>query len=121
MVGIRGTDNEQGPHGCPPDLVDRLLIVRTLPYTMEEIRQIVLKRSQCEKVAVSTEALGRLAQLGAARSLRYAVQLLSPANVLAGVSGRGEVSVSDVDEAEQLFLDARRSTRVLEANARLYL
>ena len=25
-----------GPHGIPIDLLDRLLIIRTLPYTLEE-------------------------------------------------------------------------------------
>jgi len=33
---IRGTDMKS-PHGVPVDLLDRLLIIRLLPYALEEI------------------------------------------------------------------------------------
>ena len=33
---IRGTEIVS-PHGMPVDLLDRLVIVRTLPYSVEEI------------------------------------------------------------------------------------
>ena len=36
---IRGTDMDS-PHGIPVDLLDRLVIIRTLPYTPEEIVQV---------------------------------------------------------------------------------
>jgi len=42
---IRGTDSV-APHGIPLDLLDRLLIMRTLPYTLEEIIQILAIRAQ---------------------------------------------------------------------------
>ena len=34
------------PHGVPVDLLDRLVIIRTLPYTLEEIVQILAIRAQ---------------------------------------------------------------------------
>jgi RuvB-like protein 1 (pontin 52) len=34
------------PHGIPVDLLDRLVIIRTLPYTLEEIVQILAIRAQ---------------------------------------------------------------------------
>ena len=35
-----------GPHGIPIDLLDRLVIIRTLPYTLEESVQILAIRAQ---------------------------------------------------------------------------
>jgi len=35
---IRGTEM-RSPHGVPVDLLDRLLIIRTLPYSLEEAVQ----------------------------------------------------------------------------------
>ena len=46
MCTIRGTDDIQAPHGIPTDLLDRLLIIRTLPYTVEEIGLIVRLRAK---------------------------------------------------------------------------
>ena len=37
---IRGT-NQQSPHGIPIDLLDRLLIITTKPYEIDEIKQIL--------------------------------------------------------------------------------
>ena len=42
---IRGTDITS-PHGIPVDLLDRLLIIRTLPYSLEEVVQILAIRAQ---------------------------------------------------------------------------
>ena len=42
ITKIRGT-NQVSPHGLPLDLLDRLLIITTKPYTTEEIKQILLK------------------------------------------------------------------------------
>ena len=34
------------PHGIPVDLLDRLVIIRTLPYTPQEMVQILAIRAQ---------------------------------------------------------------------------
>lgn len=34
------------PHGIPVDLLDRLVIIRTLPYTLPEMIQILAIRAQ---------------------------------------------------------------------------
>lgn len=34
------------PHGVPADLLDRLLIIRTMPYTLPEAIQILAIRAQ---------------------------------------------------------------------------
>lgn len=36
----------RSPHGVPVDLLDRLLIIRTLPYSLEEAVQILAIRAQ---------------------------------------------------------------------------
>ena len=52
-----------------------------------------------------------MAKLGGDVSLRYALQLLAPARVVAKVAGRAEVDRPDVEECEGLFLDAGRSVQ----------
>lgn len=40
-----------GPHGVPVDLLDRLVIIRTLPYTLQEIVQILAIRAQVRRAS----------------------------------------------------------------------
>jgi len=115
LTTIRGSgDDMKSPHGVPPDLIDRLLIVRTLPYSHDEIKQIVAKRAKLESIVLSDDALNSLANISDSTSLRYVLQLLSPANVLAQTASRSQVEPSDVDECQLLFLDSKRSTKILE-------
>jgi RuvB-like protein 1 len=44
---------------------------------------------------------------------RYALQLLTPASILAKISGRTEITLEDVGETDSLFLDAKSSARML--------
>lgn len=120
LIPVRGTDDVVSPHGIPPDLIDRLLIVRTLPYNRDEIKTIVGKRASVEGLNVEEDAFDALADLGAETSLRYAVQLLSPSGILAKTAGRNEITIADVNEAKLLFLDAKRSTEILQ-NSENYL
>ncbi|BAP72672.1 ruvB-like helicase 1 [Kluyveromyces marxianus] len=114
MISVRGTEDVISPHGVPPDLIDRLLIVRTLPYNREEIKSIISKRATVESLQVEDEALEFLATLGTETSLRYVLQLLSPSGIIAKLANRSEIKVTDVEEAKLLFLDAKRSTKILE-------
>ncbi|KAF6014054.1 RUVB-like protein [Brettanomyces bruxellensis] len=115
LTTVRGTDI-RSPHGIPPDLIDRLLIVRTLPYDHDESRAIILKRSKVEGLSLSGEAVDKLASTSMSTSLRYALQLMSPASIIANVDGRSTVEASDIDECLDLFLDVKRSTKILEKN-----
>merc|ERR1711879_423132 len=56
---IRGTDIVS-PHGMPVDLLDRLIIIRTLPYSVEEITQVVSIRSHTEGLDIEEAALALL-------------------------------------------------------------
>merc|ERR1712007_220871 len=49
---IRGTDIVSA-HGIPIDLLDRLLIIRLLPYSLEEIVQILAIRCATENINIS--------------------------------------------------------------------
>ena len=48
---IRGT-NQQSPHGIPIDLLDRLLIITTKPYELDEIKQILKIRYECPRLSM---------------------------------------------------------------------
>merc|ERR1712159_444898 len=62
MCTIRGTDIVS-PHGMPVDLLDRLVIIRTMPYAVEEIVQVVGIRSQTENLEVEEDALVLLGEI----------------------------------------------------------
>lgn len=81
------------PHGIPLDLLDRILIIITKPYKIEEILSIVKIRAEAEGVKLDDDALAHLSNLGAETSLRYVVQLLTPAKLLAQVNSRDIVTV----------------------------
>lgn len=117
---IRGTDYDS-PHSIPLDMLDRLLIIETRPYTADEIREILKIRAEEEKVELEDKALERLTQIGVERSLRYAVQLLTPAKVVAAQRGVERVSVEDIDEAAKLFVSVKESSLRLKQYEEFFL
>merc|ERR1711991_791688 len=60
---IRGTD-VVSPHGIPVDLLDRMLIIRTMPYSLEEIVQILSIRGETESIEVEEDALVAMGEIG---------------------------------------------------------
>jgi RuvB-like protein 1 (pontin 52) len=110
---IRGTDGVIAAHGVPPDLLARLLIIPTRAYDPGEIKTIIQLRARTEGLNLADAALDKVAQHGVNVSLRYALQLLTPAHILARVNGRQEIGVDEVNECEELFLDARRSAGMI--------
>ncbi|CUI15633.1 Hypothetical protein, putative [Bodo saltans] len=114
---IRGTDI-RAPHGVPTDLLDRLLIVRTSPYSTDDIMRIVDIRAQVEGVQIEDNALGLLGEIGGRTSLRYVAQLLSPSLIIAQTQGgRESIQRSDVEAVDNLFKDAKASAQILHAKA----
>ncbi|XP_023224204.1 ruvB-like 1 [Centruroides sculpturatus] len=109
---IRGTDI-LSPHGIPLDLLDRLMIIRTLPYSQEEMVQILKIRAQTEGIEIDEDSLQALGEIGSKTTLRYAVQLLSPANILSKVNGRTSIKKEDIKEISEVFHDAKSSARLL--------
>lgn len=109
---IRGTD-VVSPHGVPVDLLDRMLILRTMPYSLEEIVQIMSIRAETESIEIDDAALAAIGQVGIRTSLRYAVQILTPSKILAVTNGRSSIHVGDVQEVDDLFFDAKASAAIL--------
>lgn len=112
ITNIRGT-NYKSPHGIPIDLLDRLLIITTQPYSEDEIRQILDIRCQEEEVEMSEEAKVLLTKIGLETSLRYAIHLITAA-ALACQKRKGKiVEMEDINRVYHLFLDVKRSTQYL--------
>merc|ERR1712137_1114817 len=120
MCTIRGTDIVS-PHGMPVDLLDRLVIIRTMPYTVEDIVVVVNIRAQTENLTIEEDALTLLGEIGVNTSLRYVVQLLTPASIMARTAGREAITKDDIEEIDSLFYDAKSSAKILSENADKYI
>ncbi|WP_290596450.1 MULTISPECIES: RuvB-like helicase [unclassified Archaeoglobus] len=110
---IRGTDIT-APHGIPLDLLDRLLIITTEPYSRDEIRTIIEIRAAESGMMLSDEAMDKLTDIGEKTSLRYAVQLLAPAFEFARMRNSGKVELEDVERAASIFADVSQSSAYLK-------
>eukprot|EP00092_Neocalanus_flemingeri_P017107 GFUD01018502.1.p1 GENE.GFUD01018502.1~~GFUD01018502.1.p1 ORF type:complete len:456 (+),score=160.60 GFUD01018502.1:57-1424(+) len=117
---IRGTD-VLSSHGIPLDLLDRLLIIRTLPYSEEEMVQIVKLRASTEGLTIDEAAVSVLGQIGVNATLRYAVQLLTPASINAKICGRTNIVKSDIKDMTEIFMDAKSSAAMLKENSAKYM
>uniref|UniRef100_A0A915L7X9 RuvB-like helicase n=1 Tax=Romanomermis culicivorax TaxID=13658 RepID=A0A915L7X9_ROMCU len=113
ITRIRGTEHSSA-HGLPEDLLDRLLIVNTEPYTISDIEQILKIRCDEENVKLSPEAMTILPKLAESASLRYAMQLISVASVIAGKRKAQQVEMNDIKRAYTLFVDEKRSAQYLK-------
>ena len=60
------------------------------------------------------ESLSFLGDLGMESSLGHAVQLLTPSQVIAATKDKNKVGKDDIEEANFLFCDAKRSAKVLQ-------
>lgn len=121
LLFCRGTDDITSPHGIPLDLLDRLLIIRTNPYCLSEIESIIKIRAQIEGIPYEDNALQSLSEIGQSSTLRYAVQLLTPAYQTAKVNGRTQITKEDVTEIAKLFLDCKRSSNFMKAENNKYM
>ncbi|KAI9293336.1 ruvB-like 1 [Neoconidiobolus thromboides FSU 785] len=121
MCTVRGTEDIRAPHGIPVDLLDRLMVVQTQPYPLEQISQILELRANIEKLKISKEALEKLADIGINTSLRYAIQMLTPTSILASISGKDTIDEEDLDQGTDIFLNARASAKILAENHDSYL
>jgi len=120
VTTVRGTD-VKSPHGIPRDLLDRLLIITTRPYTEDEIKEIIRIRAEETDTPITEEALDELTRIGAERSLRYAIQLLEPSLIIASRRGSTKIEVQDVREAQRLFSDVKKSLETIEKYGELMM
>ena len=100
---IRGT-RFTSPHGLPIDLLDRILIISTKPYSEDEIKQILSIRAQEEDVNLKQEALEVLARMAMETSLRYTINLITTAHLAARRRKADEVDVADVRRVYSMYI-----------------
>lgn len=118
---IRGTEDITAPHGIPLDLLDRVMIIRTLPYSQEEMVQILKIRGTTENIALDDDSAQLLGQIGVSTTLRYSVQLLTPSNLLARINGKDSISKEEIEEINKLFYDAKASAKILAEQEDKYM
>ncbi|CDW59206.1 ruvb 2 [Trichuris trichiura] len=106
---VRGT-NTESPYGIPGDFLDRLIIIKSQPYSSEDIFHIIKIRCKEEDVSIADQAAHALTQLGMDCSLRYAMQLICVANVLAKRRKVGRSSIRVL--AYNLFFIRFRSPKL---------
>merc|ERR1711988_1327610 len=104
ITTIRGTDYKS-PHGIPIDLLDRMLIISTKPYSEKEIRQIVDIRCEEEDVEMDDDAKDLLTKIGVETSLRYAIHLITAAALVCSKRKGAEVEIEDVSKVYSMFVD----------------
>ncbi len=112
IAKIRGTEYKS-PHGIPLDLLDRLMIVSTEPYTHDEIRKILSVRCEEEDVEMADDAMELLARIGVETSLRYAIHMIITASLAAEKRKSAQVEIEDIKRVYDLFVDVKRSTQYL--------
>lgn len=120
ITKIRGTDYSS-PHGIPIDLLDRMIIISTSQYRDSELREILKIRCEEEDCELSDDALTVLTRIAMETSLRYAIQLITLAGLVARRRKSNEVEIDDVKKVYSLFLDEGRSTRILSEYQDQYL
>jgi RuvB-like protein 1 (pontin 52) len=84
-------------------------------------QQILAIRAQVEGLTVDEESLAYLGEIGDRTSLRHAVQLLTPAKIVAKTNGRDGISKGDLEDIAELFLDAKASARLLQEQPDKYV
>lgn len=120
ITNIRGT-NYKGPHGMPLDLLDRLLIITTHPYSDKEIAQILKIRCEEEDVEITEDAMELLTKIGIETTLRYAIQLITTSSLVAAKRKSQEVDVIDVRKVYSMFMDVQRSKQYLMDHQQEYM
>jgi RuvB-like protein 2 len=112
ITTIRGT-NYKSPHGIPIDLLDRLMIIPTKPYSEAEVARILTIRCEEEDVEMTDEARELLTRIAMETSLRYAMHMIMAASLTCAKRKGTEVEIDDIRTVYQLFVDVKRSTQFL--------
>eukprot|EP00536_Pseudo-nitzschia_multiseries_P017007 jgi/Psemu1/328402/estExt_fgenesh1_pg.C_13340003 len=112
IAAIRGT-NFRGPHGIPLDLLDRLLIIPTVPYSIDELRGILCVRCTEEHVDMTDDALELLTRIASETTLRYAIQMITTSYLVAKKRKSKQVRVAHIERCHKLFFDVQRSTKFI--------
>lgn len=109
---IRGT-SYKSPHGIPIDLLDRLMIISTVPYSETEVSRILEIRCEEEDVEMTKDAKELLTKIAMETSLRYAIQMIMVSSLCCQKRKGTEVGIEDIKRVYSLFVDVKRSTQFL--------
>jgi len=120
ITKIRGT-NYKSPHGIPLDLLDRLIIIHTNEYSEAELKTILKIRCEEEDCEIEDNGLTVLTKIASDASLRYAIQLISIANLIGRRRKGNEVAVPDIKKAYTLFVDEARTVQFLEEYSKEFM
>ena len=112
IAAIRGT-NFRGPHGIPLDLLDRLLIIPTTQYSIEELKGILEVRCTEEQVDMADDAIELLTRIAKETTLRYAIQMITTSYLVAKKRKSQQVQVAHIERCHKLFFDVQRSTKFI--------
>ena len=78
-------------------------------HPSQEIVDIVQIRAQTEGISLSADALKAIAEIGSRTSLRFVMQLLMPATMIAEANRVSTVDKHHITEAATLFVDSKTS------------
>ena len=112
ITKIRGTEYKS-PHGIPIDMLDRLMIISTMPYNESELEEILKIRCEEEDVEMTDAAQKLLTKIAQETSLRYAMHMIMAASLVCTKRKATEVDVEDIKRVYSLFVDVKRSTQFL--------
>ncbi|VDD75454.1 unnamed protein product [Mesocestoides corti] len=115
------------PHGLPLDLLDRVMIIRTLPYSFDETLAILRIRpmnlaSNVGKIQFAAD-FQESVKVSYVTSFtpRFGIQLLTPASRLAQLAESEEITPEHINEVSGLFLNAKQSAKVLAEHGSQFL
>jgi len=112
IAKIRGTQYKS-PHGIPIDLLDRLMIISTTAYSDVELKKILTIRAEEEDVEMDEDAMDLLTRIAQETSMRYAIQMIITASMVAIKRKAAQVEIQDIKKIYSLFVDVKRSTQFL--------
>ncbi|XP_053663394.1 ruvB-like helicase 2 [Anopheles marshallii] len=93
----------------------------TVPYTEKEIKEILKIRCEEEDCQISNDALMVLGRIATETSLRYAIQSITTASLVSKRRKAAEITVEDIRKVYSLFLDEKRSSKILKEYQDEYL
>ena len=90
-----------------------MIIIPTCPYQEKELGEILKIRCQEEDCEMADDSLKVLTKIAMEASLRYAINLITVANLVCKKRKGAEVSVQDIKRVYSLFFDETRSCQFL--------
>ncbi|MCU7788436.1 hypothetical protein ODS41_10995 [Pyrobaculum sp. 3827-6] len=79
------------------------------------MREIITIKAREQNVPLGRDALELLTAIGAEHSLRYALQLLTPAYIIAKERGRSTVTREEVEYVKRHFVSVKESVEYVKS------